>query len=169
MTLKRKGSRRVPLEKLAELAFADDIALMEDTVNKAESLLHKIEITTQNIGLFFNASKTKAMHFNLSLKSHIHAMNGDEIEKVDDFLYLGGYTNSSREINTRIGKSWGALNSLEKIWNSHITTETKVRIFKSTVESILLYGCESWVMTNGAVKKVDGTYTCMLQSVKNIS
>ena len=114
LALKRKESRRVPLEKLTELAFADDIALMEDTINKAKSF-HKIETATQKISLFFNASKTKAMHFNSSVESHIHAMNGDEIEKVDDFLYMVGYTNSSREINIRIGKSWGALNSLEKI------------------------------------------------------
>ena len=69
-------------EKLAELAFADDTALLEGTINKAESLFHKIETTTQKIVLFFNGSKTKAMHFNPSVKSHIHAMNGDEIEKV---------------------------------------------------------------------------------------
>ena len=100
MTLKRKGSRGVPPEKLAELAFADDIALMEDTTNKAESLFHKIETETQKIGLFLNASKTKEMPFNPSLESHIHAMNGDEIEKVENFLYLGGYSNSFREINT---------------------------------------------------------------------
>ena len=67
---------------------------MEDTINKAESL-HKIETTTQKIGLFFNASKTKAMHFNPSVESHIHAMNGD------------------------------ALNFLEKVWNSHITTKMR--------------------------------------------
>ena len=142
LTFKRKGSRRVLPEKLAELAFAVNIALMKETVNKAESLLHKIETATQKIGLFFNASKTKAIHFNSSVESHIHAMNGDEIEKVDDFLYLGGYTNSSREINTWIVKPWDALNSPEKIWNFRITTETKVKIFKSTVESIMLYGCE---------------------------
>ena len=92
-----------------------------------------------------------------------------KLKKVDDFIYSGGYTNSSQEINTQIGKSWSAVNSLEKIWKSYITTETKVRIFKSTVESILLYGCESWVMTNAAGKKVDGTYTRMVRKVKNIS
>ena len=43
LTLKRKGSRRVPPEKLAELAFAEDIAFMKDTINKAESLLYKIK------------------------------------------------------------------------------------------------------------------------------
>ena len=63
-------------------------------------------------------------------------MNGDEIEKVDDFLYSGGYTNSSRKINPRIGKSWNALNSLKKTWNSRITKKTKIKIFKSIVKSI---------------------------------
>ena len=169
LTLKRRRSRRVPAEVLADLAFADDIALMEDTIDKAEPLLHKIEIATQSIGLFLNASKTKAMHLNPSSERNIHAMNGDEIEKIDDFLYLGGYTNSSRDINTRIGKAWGALNALEKVWNSRVSTETKLRIFKSTVESILFYGCESWVMTNAATKKIDGTYTRMLRRVKNVS
>ena len=95
-------------------------------------------------------------------------MKSDEIEKDDDYLYLGDYTNSSRDISTRIGKSLGAFNSLEKIGNARITTETKVRFFKSTVESILLYGCEFWLMTNAAVKKVDGTYVRMLRRVKNI-
>ena len=63
---------------------------MGDTINETESLLYKIEIETKNIGFFFNASKTKAMHFNLLVESYIYAMNGDEIEKVDDVLYLGG-------------------------------------------------------------------------------
>ena len=137
-------------------------------INKAESLLHKIETATQNIGLFLNASKTRAMHFNPSVQSHIHALNGDEIEKVDDFLYLGGYTNSSREINTRIVQSWDALNFLKKT-GTYITKKTKVKLFKPTVESILLYGCESWLMTNATVKKVDGTYTRMLRRVKSVS
>ena len=66
------------------------------------------------------------MHFNPSVESHIHAMNGDEIEKVDDFLYLRGYTNFSQDINARIEKSCDALNSLEEIWNSRITKKTKL-------------------------------------------
>ena len=72
-------------------------------------------------------------------------------------------------INSRITKAWGALNSLTRIWCSRIKTSTKIRIFKSTAESILLYGCESWTMTKTLVKKVDGTYTRMLRRVKNVS
>ena len=42
------------LEILAELTFADGIALIENTIKKAESLLHKIKTATQNIGLFLH-------------------------------------------------------------------------------------------------------------------
>ena len=169
LTLRRQRSRRTPAELLAELAFADDIALMENTIQQAESLLHKVETATQSIGLYLNVMKTKVMHVDPSTEDNIHSRSGDVIEKVDDFLYLGGYTNSSRDMDSRIGKAWGALNSLTKIWRSRVKTQTKVRIFQSLIESILLYGCESWVMTKTAEKKIDGTYTRMLRVVKNIS
>ena len=76
-------------------------------------------------------------------------------------FFIWEVTPTLLKISTPELENHGALSTLEKIWSSHITTETKVKIFKSTVESILLYGCESWVMTNAAVKKVDGTYTRM--------
>ena len=169
LTLKRRRSRRAPPELLPDLAFEGDIALKEDTINKAEAFPHKVEIATQTIGLFLNASKTKVMHLNPTANNIIRSLNGDEIEKVDDFLYLGGYTNTTRDIKSRITKAWGALNSLTKIWCSRIKTSTKIRIFKSTVEPIFLYGCESWTMTKSLAKKVDGTYTRMLRRVKNVS
>ena len=59
--------------------------------------------------------KPKAVHFNSSVKSNVHAINGDEIEKVDVFFYLRGCTNFSRHIYTQIGKPWKALNFLEKV------------------------------------------------------
>ena len=44
LTLKRKRSRKVLPKKLAELAFADDIALREDTINKAESTKSRTQL-----------------------------------------------------------------------------------------------------------------------------
>ena len=50
-----------------------------------------------------------------------------------------------------------------------------MRLFKSSeqahrqVESILLYGSDSWSLTKSLEKKLDGTYTRMLRKVQNIS
>ena len=71
---------------LAELPLADDIVLIEDTINKAKILLHKVEVATQHIGLFLNVDKTKVIYFNPSTNNTISTANGDEIEKVEAFL-----------------------------------------------------------------------------------
>ena len=76
-----------------------------------------------------NASKTKVMHLNPTANNIIRSLNGDEIGKVDDFLYLGGYTNTTSDIKSRITKAWGALNSLTRIWCSRIKTSTKTCIY----------------------------------------
>ena len=44
----------------------------------------------------------------------------------------------------------------------------KKRFFISTVEAILLYGCESWALTEQMEKALNGTYTRMLRKVMNI-
>ncbi len=44
----------------------------------------------------------------------------------------------------------------------------KRNIFFATVESILLYGCEAWTLTNTMEKVLDGAYTRMLRRVLNV-
>ena len=35
----------------------------------------------------------------------------------------------------------------------------------TTVESVLLYGCETWTLTKKLLKQLDGTYTRILQMI----
>lgn len=97
------------------------------------------------------------------------SLDGSEIKKVDDFLYLGSYTETSHNIDTKIGKAWGALNAFSKVWLSSITKATKMCLFKVTVESILLYRSDSWPLTKSLEKKLNGTFTRMPRKVQNIS
>ena len=60
---KRRNRRHPPIH-LADLDFADDIALLDEAVADAERLLHKVETATQFIGLFLNVKKTKYMFIN---------------------------------------------------------------------------------------------------------
>jgi len=38
-----------------------------------------------------------------------------------------------------------------------------------SIESILLYGSESWTLTKSLSKKLDGSYTRLLRKVQNVS
>ena len=48
-------------------------------------------------------------------------------------------------------------------------TELKIQFFRSTVESVLLYGSESWTLTKKMEKRLDGNYTRLLKKGKNIT
>ena len=59
--------------------------------------------------------------------------------------------------------------SLRKIWKSKIKRATKTKVFKACVESILLYGSESWTLNVTRTKRLDGTYTKTFRSAYDLS
>ena len=52
---------------------------------------------------------------------------------------------------------------------SNVSKELKTRFFIAIVESVLLYGCESWTFSSALEILLDGCYTRMLRVVLNIS
>jgi len=44
----------------------------------------------------------------------------------------------------------------------------KVRLFLSTVESVLLYRAETWTLTKALTKQLDGCYTKILRMALNV-
>ena len=73
------------------------------------------------------------------------------------------------DIKVRKGKAWGACHSLKKLWNSDLRDALKVRVFVALVESVLLYGSETWTMTKRLTKMVDGCYTRMLRMALGVN
>ena len=56
--------------------FADDIALVSDSVEKVQALLFSVEGECQKMGLELNAKKTEVMTFNINEKAKITTKNG---------------------------------------------------------------------------------------------
>ena len=58
-------------------------------------------------------------------------------------------TGCESEVNRRLGRAWGVMDSLDHgEWRCRYLCErTKVRVFKSLVLPVLLYGCETWTLT----------------------
>ena len=65
--------------------------------------------------------------------------------------------------------AWSALSKLGKIWRSDLREEMKVKVFRAAVETVLLYGSETWILTKAASRKIDGAYTKILRVVKGIT
>ena len=170
-TITPARSRRVKAEKLTDADFADDITLITDSMHEAQAMLDSLEAAALQVGLKMNDDKTKFMSVNIPEEEPqvIKASSGEDIERVEDFVYLGAWINGSEhDIVVRKAKAWAACHKMKKIWNSNLCRNLKIRLFQATVESVLLYGSEVWSLTATMEKRLDGCYTRMLRMALNV-
>ena len=57
-TIEKRRSRRQPGLHIADLDFADDISLINESIAEAENPLHRLELSTQAIGLFLKKRRS---------------------------------------------------------------------------------------------------------------
>lgn len=141
-----------PTRKLGDLDFADDIALLTNTHTNMQTLLDNLCAAAHPRGLTINTSKTKLMRINTD-NTNIIKIGTSTIEEVNEFCYLGSVLakngGTKEDISSRIAKARYAYGQLRTTWNSRqIASSTKLRIFKSCVLAVLLYGSETWSYTD---------------------
>ena len=88
-------------------------------------------------------------------------MNGENLEEVDQFKYIGAtFTkdgSNDSEIKLRLSQATSAMVMLTTILNSKdIRFKLKYNRYRSLVLSILYYGCESWTISALSIKKQQG-------------
>ena len=169
--LKPRQSSRHPAVHLTDADFADDIALISQSLANAQSLLRSLEEASNCVGLYLNESKTEYMNkCSLHTNDGIKTLQETLLKLVEDYKYLGSYISSSlKDFITRKGMTWSACNDLNKIWKSHLNKNIKLHIFKTIIEPILLYGSKTWTLSKKMEDRLDGTYTRLLMRVQNIS
>ena len=98
-----------------------------------------------------SAEKTKLMSNNTSGINTEIKVNGQKLETVTSFKYLGSVITdegSKLEIPSRIAQATAALTRLKQVWiDKSISPNSKIRLMRSLVTSIFLYICESWTLT----------------------
>ena len=113
--LKKKRSRSYPATTITDADYADDIAILANTPDQAETLLHSLERAAAGIGLYVNAHKTEYMCYNQT--GDISTLKGTPLKLVDKFTYLGSSVESTeKDIDTRLTKALTAINRLSIIW-----------------------------------------------------
>ena len=68
------------------LRYADDTTLMAESEEKLKSLLMKVKVESQKVGLKFNIQKTKIL---ASSPTTSWEIDGETVETVADFIFLG--------------------------------------------------------------------------------
>ena len=122
------------------LRYADDTTLVAESEEKLKSLLMKVKMENEKVGLKLNMQKTKIMASGPTTSWEI---DGETVETVSDFIFLGSKITTdgdcSHEIKRRLLLGRKVMTNLDSIFKSRdITLPTKVHLIKAMV---FLWSC----------------------------
>ena len=115
------------------------------------NLVERLDKASTACGMEISAQNTKLMTNNTSGINAEIKVNGQNLETVTSFKYLGSViTNegSKPKILSMITQTTAAFTRLKPVWNDRsISLRSKIQLMRSHVTSIFLYACESWTFT----------------------
>ena len=108
----------------------------------------KVKVESEKVGLKLNIQKMKIM---ASGPTTSWEMDGERVETVSDFIFLGSKITAdddcSHEIKRRLLLGRKVMTNLDSIFKSRdVTLPTKFCLVKAMVFPVVMYGCESWTM-----------------------
>ena len=121
---------------------------MAESEEGLKSLLMKVKVESEKVGLKLNIQKTKIM---ASGPIPSWEIDGETVETVSDFIALGSKVTAdgdcSHEIKTRLLLGRKVMTNLDSIFKTRdITLPTTVRLVKVVVFPVVMQGCESWTV-----------------------
>ena len=84
--MKHKLESRLPDCHINNLRYADDTTLMAESEEELKSLLRKVKVESEKVGLKLNIQITKIMASGPTTSWEI---DGETVETVSDFIFLG--------------------------------------------------------------------------------
>ena len=118
---------------------------MAESEEELKSLLMKVKVESEKVGLKLNIQKTKIMASGAITSWEIDG------ETVSDFIFGGSKITAdgdcSHEIKTRLLLGRKVMTNLDSILKSRdITLPAKVRLVKAMVFPVVMYGREIWTV-----------------------
>ena len=174
-TIKEESGFVIGGFNMNNIRYADDTTLIADTPQKLQKIVNIVKEESERKGLSINRKKTFCMV--ISKKNQINCclkIDDEQIKQVTKFNYLGSMLTSDgrsvTEIRRRIAIAKESFERLSKILKCRtMSIDTRLRVLNCYVLPILMYGCESWIITPELEKKLKATEMWMLRRMLRIS
>ena len=127
---------------------------MAESEEELKSLLMKVKVESEKVGLKLNIQKTKIIASGPITSWEIDG------ETVSDFIFLGSKITAdgdcSHEIKRHLLFGRKAMSNLDSIFKSRgITLPKKVHLVKAMVFPVVIYGCESWNIKKAEHQRIE--------------
>lgn len=171
----RMGVYKVQPVLMSEMIYADDLVIVARTERDMQINVNTWNDNLKEFGMKVNSAKTEIL---VVAKEHVSvnvSMNNETIKQVSVFKYLGSKISEKGELEPEIEgrvtsatKLYYALNN-SFIKKKEVSIKTKIRIFKTIYEPVLLYGAETWVLSARNKSKIQACEMRYLRAVVGIT
>ena len=132
---------KIARRNINNLRYADDTTLMAENEEELKSILMKVKVESEKVGLKLNIQKTKVIASGPITSWEI---DGETVETVSDFISLGSKITADGDCNHEIKRCLllgrKVMTNLESVFKRRdITLPTKVRLVKAMVFPVVMY------------------------------
>ena len=154
--IEAQAGNKIAGRNINNLRYADDTTLMEES-EELKSLLMKVKEESEEVDLKLNIKKTMIM---ASCPITSWQINGETVETVEDFIFLGSKITAdgdcSHEIKRCLFLGKKVMSNLDSILKSKgITLPTKFHPIKAVIFPVVMYGYENWTIMKAECIRID--------------
>jgi hypothetical protein len=151
---------RIGGESVTDVRFADDQGMVASSEKGLQRVMDGLNNAAKRYGMIINVKKTKVMKISKKGRGRVNILiNGEKVEQVDKFKYLGAWiTEDGRcetEIKTRIGMAKGAFSKKKELLTKGLSRTVKKKIVLAVLSLVALYGAETWALWKEDVRRLD--------------
>ncbi len=172
-------TRRPSADKVTELLFADDAAVMSPDRESMEEAAQVLGEVTSEWGLTVSVPKTKLLVANAQSESDLEpqpiTISGEAIETVNAFKYLGstieGNGSIKNDVEDRIAKASRAFGDLKRpvFGDKDLSLATKRLVYRAVVLGVLLCGAEAWATKREHSRRLEVFHNRCLRAILGIT
>ena len=157
---------------MRDLRYADDTALLSKSDNGLDSLITTVKEHSESRNLKLNVKKTKIMDVKGCSAPSIISVNGEHVENVESFEYLGSLIEAdgdgSREIKRRLAMASRKLEDMKDLINKS-SKAVKLRVSRTCFFPTATYGCETWTLSKNIEKRIVAFENKCYRKLLNVS
>ena len=137
-----------------DIRYADDTTLLSAIFEKLHLSTSQLENACQKWGMKINGAKCKI----ISPSDQRIVIDGEEVEHVEEFVFLGSVVpNSAKDVIRRIGLASTAFGRLrEAIWKKKsISNALKIRLYNALIVPIATYASGTWTLRSSETRRLE--------------